>query len=200
MIRNLNYDRESFTLVRDLRIRPSPNDSYELQLPKQTPNLKSGRKIESERPSNGPKRITGDLVKKSIRWSKVNPVNSDPSRSTLDQIEIELNHPVFLNRFQRYLRSRRNKSEFDTISGEELRREDGFCLIQLGRSSNWTGPARPYPAVDPARPFTELDWSNSANGRAESRGRSSSAVCRTGGRSSSAVCRTGLVQLGERPS
>ncbi|KAF3522928.1 hypothetical protein F2Q69_00049804 [Brassica cretica] len=28
---------------------------------------------------------------KSTRWSKVNPVNSDPSRSTLDQIEIEMN-------------------------------------------------------------------------------------------------------------
>ena len=76
------------------------SDSYELQLLKQTPNLKSGRKIESERPSNGPKRITGDLVKKSTRWSKVNPVYSDPSRSTFDQIEIELNHRFFLNRIR----------------------------------------------------------------------------------------------------
>ena len=49
-----------------------------------------------------------------------------------------------LVKFQRYLRSRRNKSEFDTISGEELQRrgEDGFWSIQLGRSPNWTGPAR----------------------------------------------------------
>ncbi|KAG2288402.1 hypothetical protein Bca52824_048006 [Brassica carinata] len=46
-------------------------------------------------------------------------------------------------KFQRYLRSRRNKSEFETISGEELqeRGEDGFWSIQLGRSPNWTGPA-----------------------------------------------------------
>ena len=72
-------------------------DSYELQLLKQTPNLKSGQKIESEHPSNGPKRITGVMVKKSTCWLKVNPVNSNPSRATLDQIEIELNYPVFLN-------------------------------------------------------------------------------------------------------
>jgi len=76
------------------------SDSYELQLLKQTPNLKSGRKIESERTSNGPKRITDDLVKKSTRWSKVNPVYSDSSRSTFDQIEIELNHRFFLNRIR----------------------------------------------------------------------------------------------------
>nr|VDD31356.1 unnamed protein product [Brassica oleracea] len=84
--------------------------------------------------------------------------------------------------FQWYLRSRRNKSEFDTISGEELRGrgEDGFWSIQLVRSPNWTGPARRTadldcllgrslnwtgparrtaelnPVVDPARPFDEL--------------------------------------------
>ncbi|KAF2562926.1 hypothetical protein F2Q70_00017101 [Brassica cretica] len=47
-------------------------------------------------------------------------------------------------KFQRYLLSRRNKSEFDTILGEELqgRVADGFWSIQLGRSPNWTGPAR----------------------------------------------------------
>ncbi|KAF2599133.1 hypothetical protein F2Q68_00011105 [Brassica cretica] len=37
------------------------SDCYELQLLKQTPNLKSGRKIESERLWNSPKRITGSL-------------------------------------------------------------------------------------------------------------------------------------------
>uniref|UniRef100_A0A0D2ZPL6 Uncharacterized protein n=1 Tax=Brassica oleracea var. oleracea TaxID=109376 RepID=A0A0D2ZPL6_BRAOL len=91
---------------------------------------------------------------------------------------------IFLNdvEFQWYLRSRRNKSEFDTISGEELRGrgEDGFWSIQLVRSPNWTGPARRTadldcllgrslnwtgparrtaelnPVVDPARPFDEL--------------------------------------------
>ncbi|KAF3585955.1 hypothetical protein F2Q69_00027966 [Brassica cretica] len=105
------------------------------------------------------------------------------------------------------------KSEFDTISGEELRGrgEDGFQSIQSGHSPNWTGPARRTvelnpverpswtgPAqrtaelnhvVDPARPFVELDWSSSANGRADSRGRSCSAILQNG-----------LVQLGERPS
>ncbi|KAF2548467.1 hypothetical protein F2Q70_00023365 [Brassica cretica] len=91
---------------------------------------------------------------------------------------------IFLNdvEFQWYLRSRRNKSEFDTILGEELRGrgEDGFWSIQLVRSPNWTGPARRTAEldclVDPAWPFSELDWSSSANGRAESRGRSSSSI------------------------
>ncbi|KAF3590806.1 hypothetical protein DY000_02023066 [Brassica cretica] len=84
--------------------------------------------------------------------------------------------------FQWYLRSRRNKSEFDTILGEELRGrgEDGFWSIQLVRSPNWTCPARRTAEldclVDPAWPFSELDWSSSANGRAESRGRSSSSI------------------------
>ena len=44
-------------------------------------------------------------------------------------------------------------------------------LIQLGRSSNWTGPARRTAELNScsiARPFTELDWSSSAVGRAES--------------------------------
>ena len=77
------------------------SSSYELQLLKQTLNLKSEQKNWV--------RTTDDLVKKSIHWSKVNTVNSnlnrsilDPSRSTLDQIEIKLNQPVFLNwiRFQ----------------------------------------------------------------------------------------------------
>lgn len=67
------------------------NSSYELHMLKQTPNLKPGRKIEPERLSNDRKRIFGNLTKKSARWSKVNPVNADPSRSTLDQIEVELN-------------------------------------------------------------------------------------------------------------
>ncbi|KAH0898823.1 hypothetical protein HID58_048391, partial [Brassica napus] len=54
----------------------------------------------------------------------------------------------------------------------------------LGRSPNWTGPARRMselnPAVDPAQSFAKLDWSSLANGRAESRARSSSAIHRTG--------------------
>ena len=79
------------------------SSSYELQLLKQTLNLKSEQKNWV--------RTTDDLVKNSIHWLKVNTVNYnlslsrsilDPSRSTLDQIEIELNQPVFLNwiRFQ----------------------------------------------------------------------------------------------------
>lgn len=62
---------------------------------KKTSNLKSRRKIELERYQ----RITNDLVKRSTRWSIVNPVNPDPSWSTLNQFEIELNQPVFLTGF-----------------------------------------------------------------------------------------------------
>ncbi|KAF3535939.1 hypothetical protein F2Q69_00022744 [Brassica cretica] len=77
-----------------------------------------------------------------------------------------------------------NNSDFDTILGEELRGrgDDGFWSIQLGRSLNWTDPSRRTaeldPVVDQSRPFAELYWSSSANGRAESRGRSSSCVSR----------------------
>ena len=50
-------------------------------------------------------RMLFERLKTDKRWSaqKVNslvnghPVNSDPSRSIIDQIEIELDHPVFLN-------------------------------------------------------------------------------------------------------
>ncbi|KAF8045064.1 hypothetical protein N665_5670s0001 [Sinapis alba] len=55
------------------------SDSYELQMLKQTPNLKSGRKIESERPSNGKKRIKDSLVKVN-RKSTVNGQPGQPSQ------------------------------------------------------------------------------------------------------------------------
>ena len=54
-------------------------------------------------------------------------------------------------KFQRYFRSRRNKNEFNA----NFRR--GVTRTRRRRTP-----------VDPARPFTELDWSSSTNGRAES--------------------------------
>ncbi|KAG5384664.1 hypothetical protein IGI04_036134, partial [Brassica rapa subsp. trilocularis] len=58
------------------------------------------RNSESRRLSNGLKQVWSKSTEKSTRWSKVNPVNSVPSRSTLDQIGIDLNQPVLLNRNQ----------------------------------------------------------------------------------------------------
>ena len=64
---------------------------YELQMLNWTPNLKSDRNFELERPSNGLKRDWSRFMEKSIRWSKVN-------RSTLDQKSILFNRPVYPNR------------------------------------------------------------------------------------------------------
>ena len=57
-IRNKLYLFEVLSRVREAREKALTlaiwkSSSYELQLLKQTPNLKSGRKIKSERPSNG---------------------------------------------------------------------------------------------------------------------------------------------------
>ncbi|KAF3535418.1 hypothetical protein F2Q69_00022958 [Brassica cretica] len=123
------------------------------------------------------------------------------------------------NKFQRCLRSKRKKNDFDAFLGEELRGrgEDGFWLIQLGRSPNWTGPAwrtaklyqfgsssansRAESVLGAARPFAELDWLNSANGGAEfvsgpARGTAKLNPCFDDRRNSGGIVRDLDVQIG----
>ncbi|KAF3566017.1 hypothetical protein DY000_02016617 [Brassica cretica] len=73
-------------------------------------------------------------------------LGSEPSR----EMERSMWEPKFAPSISVEL-GKRNKSEFDAISGDELRRrgEDRFRSIQLGRSPNWTGPARRTTKLNP---------------------------------------------------
>ncbi|KAF2594653.1 hypothetical protein F2Q70_00043193 [Brassica cretica] len=68
------------------------------------------------------------------------------------------NIPIPRIPFQRCLRSKRNKNEFDAVSGEDLR----------GRGKDSSANGRAESVSGSAWQFAELDWYSLANGRAES--------------------------------